>query len=84
MNMIYNSPTYCVVEFELDGDPLNVLGGFEIMDKTNKREIFIGGVMADRFREDVAELVESDLTYEEIDDYLSSFDKIMQQPVALH
>ena len=84
MNMIYNSPTYCVVEFDLEGDPLNVLGGFEIMDKTAKRETFIGGVMAERFREDVAELVESDLTYEEIDEYLSRFDDIMQQPLALH
>lgn len=84
MNMIYNSPTYCVVEFELDGDPLNLLGGFEIMDKTSKRETFIGGALADRFREDVAELVGSDVTHEEIDDYLSRFDDIMQQPLALH
>lgn len=84
MNMIYNSPTYCVVEFELDGDPLNRFGGFEIMDKTARRETFIGGMLADRFREDVAELVESDLTYEEIDEYLSEFDNIMQHPLTLH
>ncbi|MGB7300626.1 MAG: DUF3567 domain-containing protein [Burkholderiaceae bacterium] len=84
MNMIYNSPSYCVVEFELEGDPLNVHGGFEIMDKTARRETFIGGALADRFREDVAELVHSDLTYEEIDDYLSGFDNIMQHPLALH
>lgn len=84
MNMIYNSPSYCVVEFELDGDAIANLGGFEIMDKAAKREIYIGGALADRFREDVAQLVENEPSMEEIDDYLSSFESLMQQPLALH
>ncbi|MFZ4759144.1 MAG: DUF3567 family protein, partial [Burkholderiaceae bacterium] len=33
MNMIYNSPNYCVVEFRsAEGEPF--AGGYEIMDKT--------------------------------------------------
>lgn len=84
MNMIYNSPIYCVVEFELvDGaNPAQV--GFEIMDKAARREIFIGGALAERFREDVAQLVEGEPSTEEIDDYLSTFESLMQQPLLLH
>lgn len=84
MNMIYNSPSYCVVEFSLDDDDVLELGGFEIMDKTARREIYIGGALAARFREDVAQLAENEPSMEEIDDYLSAFDSLMQQPLALH
>jgi G3E family GTPase len=42
MNMIYNSPNYCVVEFKSpEGESFS--GGYEIMDKTARREIFLGG-----------------------------------------
>lgn len=84
MNMIYNSPSYCVVEFELDDESVIELSGFEIMDKAARREIYIGGALADRFRDDVAQLVEGEPSMEEIDDYLSTFESIMQQPLALH
>ena len=86
MNMIYNSPNYCVVEFASfaarDGREEN--GGFEIMDKTAKREIFIGGLLADAFRKDVTSLIDSEPSTEDIDDYLSRFDAMMQQPLVLH
>ena len=84
MHMIYNSQAYCVVEFELEDDLLNIHGGFEIMDKTARRETYIGGLLAHRFRLEVAELVEADLPSDEIDDYLSAFDSIMVHPLALH
>ena len=85
MNMIYNSPNYCVVEFARfavsDGDEQ---GGFEIMDKTTKREIFLGGLLADTFRKDVASLIDSQPSTEEIDEFLSRFDAMMQQSLTLH
>lgn len=84
MNMIYNSPSYCVVEFELDDAAMANLGGFEIMDKAARRETYIDGALAERFRETVAQLVENEPSMEEIDDYLSSFEYLMQQPLALH
>ncbi len=81
MNMIYNSPNYCVVEFrELEGQP----GGYEIMDKAARREIYIDGPMAQSFRENVQELIASEPTIEEVDDFLSRFDGLMQQPLTLH
>jgi hypothetical protein len=86
MNMIYNSPNYCVVEFAAfaAGDGREEGGGFEIMDKTAKREIFLEGALADSFRKEVASLIDSEPSIEEIDDYLSRFDSMMQQPLVLH
>jgi hypothetical protein len=86
MNMIYNSQNYCVVEFPSfaahDGNQQP--GGFEIMDKTSKREIFLGGVLGEAFRKDVRSLIDSEPSTEEIDEYLSRFDSMMQQPLVLH
>lgn len=81
MQMIYNSPNYCVVEFkDVEGD----LGGFEIMDKTARREIYIGGALASQFRENVSELIAAEPSVEEVDEYLSQFGGLMQQPMTLH
>jgi hypothetical protein len=81
MNMIYNSPNYCVVEFrEMDGH----FGGFEIMDKSSRREIFIDGSLAQQFRAHVQQLIASEPSIEEVDDFLSQFDGMMHQPLTLH
>ncbi len=86
MNMIYNSLNYCVVEFASFAahDGREQSGGFEIMDKNSKREIFIGGLLADTFRKDVTSLIDSEPSTDEIDEYLSRFDSMMQQPLVLH
>ena len=86
MNMIYNSANYCVVEFAnfAAHDGLEQSGGFEIMDKNAKREIYLNGSLAETFRKDVASLIDSEPSTEEIDEYLSRFDSMMQQPLVLH
>ena len=86
MNMIYNSPNYCVVEFKGDGtrDTPRFAGGFEIMDKLSRREIFLDGDLADKFRENVQELIENEPSIEEVDDFLRQFEGLMQQPLVLH
>lgn len=81
MHMIYNSPNYCVVEFR---DAAGQFGGFEIMDKASRREIFIGGSLAEQFREEVQILIAKEPSIEEVDDFLSQFDGLMQQPLTLH
>ncbi|MGK5076046.1 MULTISPECIES: BTH_I0359 family protein [unclassified Janthinobacterium] len=85
MNLIYNSEQYSVVEFGVDGD-LEALrfGGYEIVDKGGKRETFIAGVLAQHFRRDVTELIASEPSMEEIDEFLGSYDSLMSQPVLLH
>ena len=85
MQMIYNSPNYCVVEFKDYAEHLpDHEGGFEIVDKASRREIFIEGALAERFRSNVAILIAADTSLEEVDDFLSSFEGMMQQPVLLH
>ncbi len=81
MHMIYNSPNYCVVEFkDAEGD----FGGFEIMDKLSRKEIYLGGKLASQFRDRVSELIANEPTIEEVDEYLSGFDGLMQHPLSLH
>ncbi|MYN07369.1 BTH_I0359 family protein [Pseudoduganella aquatica] len=85
MNLIYNSEQYSVVEFGADRD-LEALrfGGYEIVDKGCKREIFIAGVLAQSFRRDVTQLIASEPTMEEVDEFLGSYESLMSQPVLLH
>jgi hypothetical protein len=85
MNLIYNSEQYSIVEFGADRD-LEALrfGGYEIVDKGGKRETFIAGAMAQSFRRDVNELIASEPSMEEIDEFLGSYDSLMSQPVLLH
>src|SRR3954468_162752 len=85
MNMIYNSEQYSIVEFGVDHN-LEALrfGGYEIVDKSGRREAFIGGKLAQSFRRDVNNLIASEPTMEEIDEFLGSYDSLMSQPVLLH
>jgi hypothetical protein len=76
MNLIYNSEQYSVVEFGPDRELESLrFGGYEIVDKGGKREIFINGVLAQNFRRDVNE---------QIDEFLGAYDSLMSQPVLLH
>jgi Protein of unknown function (DUF3567) len=81
MQMIYNSPNYCVVEFK---DAEGHAGGYEIMDKSSRRELFLGGILAEKFRVNVASLIQNEPSIEEVDDFLGSFEGLMQQPLTLH
>lgn len=85
MNLIYNSEQYSVVEFGADRD-LEALrfGGYEIVDKGGQREVFIAGVLAQSFRRDVNQLIASEPTMEEVDEFLGSYEPVMSQPVLLH
>ncbi|PXW29418.1 BTH_I0359 family protein [Paraburkholderia caballeronis] len=85
MQMIYNSPNYCVVEFPpQDGHVAMKSGGYEIVDKNARRELFIDGAMAARFREDVQKLMDTEQSLDEVDEFLGQFDSLMQHPVVLH
>lgn len=85
MQMIYNSDNYCIVEFgaDIEHAPL-ASGGYEIVDKNLKREIFLGGELAEHFRADVKRLIESEPSVEEVDEFLGKFDTIMTHAVVMH
>lgn len=82
MHMIYNSPSYCVVEFHpLEGESV---ASFEIVDKMVRRTVYLGGALAERFRDDVESMIAREPTPSEVDAWLSSFDELMQQPMTVH
>lgn len=81
MQMIYNSPAYCVVEIAgFDGEPR----GLEILDKLARRETYLEGALADVFRDGVQKIVSGSPSVEALDGFISRFDGLMQQPLALH
>jgi Protein of unknown function (DUF3567) len=83
MQMIYNSPNYCVVEFKSQ-DETKLADGFEIMDKTQRREIFLDGMLADQFRIHALQMFQGEPDREQVDAFLSQFEGLMHQPLTLH
>ena len=98
MQMLYNSDNFVVVQFDVpaqevgslaatDGvTPVEALsrGGYEIVDKFARKEIFIEGAMAQHFKEGVDALIETRGSEEDIDDYIGRYTSLMQQPLVLH
>lgn len=85
MNLIYNSEQYSVVEFGSDAN-LEAMrsGGYEIVDKPGQREIFIAGVLAEAFRKGVEDLIATEPTVEDFDNFLGNYETLMSQRVILH
>lgn len=99
MQMLYNSDSYAVVLFDVAAavapdaravapvadapEPLSH-GGYEIVDKFARKEIFLQGAMAESFKDGVEALIQTQPSEEEIDDYIGRFTSLMQQPVILH
>jgi len=93
MHMLYNSDSYAVVQIELPAteivlslDPSASLkrGGYEIVDKFARKELFIEGALAESFKEGVEALIETSPSVEEFDAYLERFAGMAQQPVVMH
>jgi Protein of unknown function (DUF3567) len=85
MNMLYNSSNFCVVEFSDFGDAhRHPAGGFEIMDKGMRREIFLDGSRAQAFKRDIQELMSGEPTFDEFDAFLAGYTGLMTQPLAMH
>lgn len=92
MHMLYNSDNYAVVHIELDAglpdlapvDQVLTRGGYEIVDKFARKELFIEGALAESFKEGVEALIESSPSVEEFDAYLERFAGMALQPVVMH
>lgn len=95
MHMLYNSPSFIVVQFEVPVEGLLQRdasqpelqlsrGGFEIVDKYARREIFIEGALAEQFQQGVESLMEQDPSEEDIDDFIEQYANLGQQPVVMH
>jgi hypothetical protein len=92
MHMLYNSDNYAVVQIELAAERIDLApidqaltrGGYEIVDKFARKELFIEGAMAESFKEGVEALIESSPSIEEFDAYLERYAGMAQQPVVMH
>lgn len=92
MQMLYNSDHFAVVQIDPDASLTAVAsdgaspsrGGYEIVDKLSRKEIFLGGDLGARFREQVDALVKTQPSVDEIDEFLGGFSAWMNQPLVLH
>ncbi|MFN3297714.1 DUF3567 domain-containing protein [Caldimonas sp.] len=94
MQMLYNSDNFAVVVFEVPareqapqaGEASGALtrGGYEIVDKFSRKEIYLEGAMAESFKAGVEALIQTSPSVEEIDAYIERFTSLMHQPVVLH
>ncbi|WP_233151658.1 DUF3567 domain-containing protein [Pelomonas sp. KK5] len=95
--MLYNSPSFIVVQFDVQVDepvPGELLkanpelqlhrGGFEIVDKFTRKEIFIEGALAKAFQDGVEALMETSPSEEDIDDFVEGYARMGHQPVVMH
>lgn len=88
MMIVYNSDSFAVVQFELGsdatGDAAPARGGFEIVDKFARKEIYLDGAVGVQFKAAIDALVQTRPTEEELDDLLGSYTALAQQPLVLH
>ena len=90
MQMLYNSSQFVVVAFEVpaveasDGLPAPARGGYEIVAKFARKEIYIEGALAARFQQGVQALVQQGPNEDALDEFIGGFTAMAQQPVLLH
>jgi hypothetical protein len=86
MQLLYQSDSFVVVQFDVPAETPGGTGrgGFEIVDKFARKEIFLEGVLAEHFKQGVEQLAEQRQGVEEFDAYISRFTALAQQPVLMH
>ena len=89
MHMLYNSDSFAVVQFDVVADeqgPSEQLtrGGYEIVDKFARKEIYLDGALAEQFKLGVDALIETSPSEDDIDDYLSRYTSLAHQTVRMH
>lgn len=77
MNVVFSSPAYQVIEYpELDA--------YEVVDSQRGTGGFLRGDVADLFRESMEEVIAHSPTQEALEDVISRFDALMNQPLRYH
>jgi hypothetical protein len=88
MQMLYQSDSFVVVQFDVPpadatAGPLS-RGGYEIVDRSAQRGIFLEGLLAESFKLGVQALVDNNPTEEAFDEFIGGYCQLAQQPLALH
>ena len=97
MQMLYNSDAFIVVQFDLPaqvpigGDDSVITaatglsrGGFEIVDKAARKEIYIEGMLAESFKTGVQAIADNNPSPEAFDDFIGRYTALAQQPLIAH
>ncbi|PZP32485.1 MAG: DUF3567 domain-containing protein [Roseateles depolymerans] len=90
MHMLYNSDSFIVVQFDVPAGepqpgPQLQRGGFEIVDKFARKEIFIEGALAESFQQGVQALIsDGEPSEDELDAFIEPYALMGQQPVVMH
>ena len=94
MQMLYNSDSFIVVRFDVPAPtalgaadaaaPILGRGGYEIVDKLARKEIFLEGLMAESFKTGVQAIVDGEATPEAFDEFIGRYTALAQQPVVAH
>jgi hypothetical protein len=87
MQMLYQSDSYVVVRFDPESSTEGVspgTGGFEIVDRLARREIYLRGAVAERFAHGVQALVQQGPSEERLDEFIAGFAGAAVQPLTLH
>jgi hypothetical protein len=77
MNVIYNSEHYYVVEYP-------DVRAYEVVDKHSARGMFFQGDVAAKFMKSMRTAVADDASVEHVDEFLGSFDVLLNQPIVIH
>lgn len=78
MNIVYSSEHYAVLAYPSQH-------GYELVDKENKRSLFIQGDVADRFQHSINQVVrESHSDEDEIDEFLDAYCADSARPISFH
>lgn len=84
MQMLYHSDHYIVVEFDAPAQAGIARGGYEIVDKTARREIYIEGLVAEHFKSGVQAIAQHDPSPEAFDEFIGRYTALAQQPLVAH
>jgi hypothetical protein len=75
MDMFYNSEEYSVMAYPAQY-------GFELVDKTGHRSLFIQGARAEQFHKAIREVVGHGTDTETVDDFLSEYCAGAAKPIV--
>ncbi len=86
MQLLYHSDNFVVVQVDVpaEGGALT-RGGYEIVDKFARQEIFIEGALAESFKQGVQALVESRAdSADAFDEFIERYTQLARQTLAVH
>jgi hypothetical protein len=87
MQLLYNSESFAVVQISVPGAPDDAMplrGGFEIVDKSSRKGIYIEGALAEGFERGVQAIVAQGPDEQALDDFIAGYSALAQQPLLMH